>query len=312
MPRFLQGDCLDVVPTLPAESVNLIMTSPPYADRREGLYEGIAADKYVEWFLPRAEEFKRVLRPDGSFILNIKEHIDEKGERHPYVIELILALRKQGWRWVEEYMWHKLNPFPGRRTRRLSDGWERCLHFSKTPDFIMYPDQVTVPIGKWAQQMESLSREWTQTHSGIGRNPQNWAGRTSVYPSNVFCSGLVGRHTGHPAAFPTSLPEFFIKLFTLRGAVVLDPFCGSGTTGLACRNSEREFIGIDVSADYVILAEKTYLDPPPDEEPEEPLPTDEFWGGPYIGENDQETAQSARANEGGMENCPADSIQSGM
>src|SRR5271170_5661049 len=88
------GDCLDVLADYPDNTFDLIMTSPPYADKRKDTYGGVVAEKYVEWFLPRGEQFLRVIKPTGTFILNIKEK-PENGERHTFVIELILALRKQ-------------------------------------------------------------------------------------------------------------------------------------------------------------------------------------------------------------------------
>lgn len=98
--EIIQGDCLQVLEGFPENAFDLIMTSPPYADRRKNTYGGVPPEKYVEWFLPRSEQFLRVLKPTGTFILNIKEKA-ENGERHTFVIELILALRKQGWLWTE-------------------------------------------------------------------------------------------------------------------------------------------------------------------------------------------------------------------
>ena len=89
------GDCLDVLKNLPDNSIDLIVTSPPYADQRKSTYGGISPDKYVEWFLPMTAELLRVLHPKGTFILNIKEKVSD-GERHTYVMELIIAMRKQG------------------------------------------------------------------------------------------------------------------------------------------------------------------------------------------------------------------------
>lgn len=94
--RILHGDCRDLLKQLPDESIDLIITSPPYADQRKEVYGGIHPDHYMEWFLPIAAELKRVLKPSGSFVLNIKERV-VGGERHTYVLELILAMRKQGW-----------------------------------------------------------------------------------------------------------------------------------------------------------------------------------------------------------------------
>ena len=106
------GDAVTVLRTFPGECINLIVTSPPYADRRIKTYGGITPDNYVSWFMPIATELKRVLKKDGSFVLNIKEKA-ENGERCTYVIELILEMRRHGWLWTEEYFWHKRNCYPG-------------------------------------------------------------------------------------------------------------------------------------------------------------------------------------------------------
>lgn len=119
---ILHGDCLNVLKKFPSEHFDLVVTSPPYADRRVNTYGGVKPDQYVEWFLPRAAEFQRVLKRTGSFVLNIKEKVDD-GERHTYVLELILALRKQGWLWTEEYIWHKRNCHPGKWPNRFRDAW---------------------------------------------------------------------------------------------------------------------------------------------------------------------------------------------
>jgi len=101
------GDCLEILATYPDNFFDLIITSPPYADSRANSYGGIKPDDYVAWFLPRAQQMLRVLKPTGTFILNIKEKVVD-GERHTYVIELILELRKQGWLWTEEFIWVRL------------------------------------------------------------------------------------------------------------------------------------------------------------------------------------------------------------
>lgn len=114
------GDCATTLKGLPDSSVDLIVTSPPYADARKGTYGGIHPNRYVEWFLPRAGELIRLLKPAGTFILNIKEKV-VNGERHTYVLELILAMRKQGWLWTEEFVWHKKNSMPGKWPNRFRD-----------------------------------------------------------------------------------------------------------------------------------------------------------------------------------------------
>lgn len=100
------GDCKEVLKKIDKNSVDLIVTSPPYADQRKDTYGGIHHDKYVDWFLPISEQLLRILKPTGTFILNIKEKVVD-GERSTYVMELILAMRKQGWLWTEEFIWHR-------------------------------------------------------------------------------------------------------------------------------------------------------------------------------------------------------------
>ena len=124
--KLIQGDCLDVLQGMVENSVDLIFTSPPYADQRKNTYGGIHPDKYVEWFIPITKELLRVLKPTGTFVLNIKEKVVQ-GERSTYVLELILEMRKQGWLWTEEFIWHKKNCYPGKWPNRFRDAWERLL-----------------------------------------------------------------------------------------------------------------------------------------------------------------------------------------
>lgn len=133
--KIILGDCLDNLRAMPSNIVDLIVTSPPYADSRKNTYGGVHPDKYLEWFLPISQELKRVLKDDGTFILNIKERV-VNSERHTYVLELILEMKKQGWLWTEEFMWHKKNCFPGKWSNRFRDSWERCLQFNKQKNLI--------------------------------------------------------------------------------------------------------------------------------------------------------------------------------
>ena len=259
-PQILHGDCLEVIQSgrVKAESVSLIFTSPPYADQRKNNYGGIHPDDYVEWFLPRAEALKKSLKPDGSFVLNIKEKA-VGGQRHTYVLELILALKQQGWLWVEEYCWHKKNCYPGKWPNRFRDSWERLLHFTINKKFKMRQESVMVPMGDWKTvRLRNLSktdytRDESKNENGFGKKVENWVGRDMAYPTNVLHLSTECGYKGHPAAFPLSLPNWFIRLFTDRGDMVLDPFAGSGTTLVAARELDRDSIGIDTSLDYYNL-----------------------------------------------------------
>ncbi|MFA6529026.1 MAG: site-specific DNA-methyltransferase [Candidatus Gracilibacteria bacterium] len=253
------GDCLDVLKKLPANSVDLIVTSPPYADQRKSTYGGIGPDKYVEWFSSISEELLRVLHPKGTFVLNIKEKV-VNGERHTYVMELVIEMRKQGWLWTEEFIWHKKNCFPGKWPNRFRDSWERLLQFNKQKDFNMYQDEVRVPMGDWAKtRLKNLSetdkrRDNSKVGSGFGKNVSKWVGRDLAYPTNVLVMATESSNKNHSAVFPRELPSWFIKLFTKPGDVVLDPFLGSGTTSVAAFLLDRNSIGIEVKEEYHKLA----------------------------------------------------------
>jgi site-specific DNA-methyltransferase (adenine-specific) len=276
--KIYSGNCIRYLSTnkfFPNNCIDLIVTSPPYADRRKSSYGGIPSSEYVNWFLPISMHLYRVLKPTGSFILNIKEHVNNC-ERQTYVLELILALKKQGWLWIEEYCWYKKNSYPGKWTNRFRDSWERCLHFTKQKKFNMYQDAVKVPIGDWAKQRfksmteKDFIRHVSGTNSKFGRKVSNWLNRKRVYPhnaivfesehyiepTNVIHFATECSNRNHSATFPLELPSWFIKLFTKKGNVILDPFMGVGTTAIASILLNRKFLGIESSKEYVIEARR--------------------------------------------------------
>jgi DNA modification methylase len=215
---LLHGDCREVLEDIPDHTVDLIVTSPPYADSRKNTYGGVHPDDYVNWFLPITTQLWRTLKLDGTFILNIKEKV-VNGERHPYVLELILAMRRQGWLWTEEYIWHKKNCAPGKWPNRFRDSWERCLQFNKQKRFKMFQEEVMVPTGDWAKsRLKNLSdtdlkRDNSRVGSGFGKNVSNWLGHEMAYPTNVLHLATECGNKNHSAAFPMELPTWFIKLF---------------------------------------------------------------------------------------------------
>jgi site-specific DNA-methyltransferase (adenine-specific) len=257
--KVLLGDCKLLLPEFPNSSIDLVVTSPPYADNRKTTYGGIPVKRYVEWFLPISEQILRILKPDGSFVLNIKERV-VNGQRGTYVYKLVMDMIDQGWLWTEEYMWHKKNTYPGKWPNRFRDLWEHCYHFTKSKKFRMYQEAVRIPVVDWAEKrLARLSdtdriRDESKTKSGFGKKVSNWVGRDTVYPGNVLRLATESSNKNHSATFPIELPSWFIKLFTSEGNTVLDPFIGSGTTAVAATRLGRHFIGIESNREYCDVA----------------------------------------------------------
>jgi len=259
--NLIFGDCREKLKELKSNSVDLIFTSPPYSDNRKKTYGGIPPNKYVAWFLPISKELLRLLKPSGTFILNIKERVINS-ERHTYVLELIMEMRKQGWLWTEEFIWHKKNCYPGKWPNRFRDAWERLLQFNKSKKFNIYQEAVMIPVGDWAEtRLRNISetdkiRDNAKNKSGFGKNVSHWLNRDKVYPTNVLHLATECGNKQHSAVFPLALPEWFIKLFTREGDTILDPFMGSGTTLVAAQRMSRNSIGIEILPSYYQMAKR--------------------------------------------------------
>ena len=215
---IIEGDSLSVLPSLPRESVDLFFTSPPYADARA--YSRIHPDRYVEWFLPFARAMFDAAKPSGSLIINIKNRVANrgplKGQRHPYVYQLVLALQNMGWRWVETYIWAKPNAVPGKFGPRTKDGFEYVYHFARGNKPFFDLNAIRVPYKADASEIERRKKDTLgrrSTEAGFGRD------RTKTYllggadPGNVVAvAQTYNQHKGvaHTAAMPEGLAEFFI------------------------------------------------------------------------------------------------------
>jgi len=262
--QIILGDCLEEMPKIPNNSVDMIFTSPPYADRRKSTYGGTPASEYVDWFLPFAKEIKRLLKPTGSFFLNIKPHTSA-GERSLYVFDLVCALKKEvGFLFAEEYCWTK-NPFPGGFKGRFKNAFEPVYHFTKIhPSKIVFnPVACGTPM-----KPESIARTYRKqcgapaNGSGMtGMNTTNIRNLKLARPSNVVNINNVSNQFSnkklHPATFPEGLVEFFVKSFSNKGDTVLDPFAGIGTVGIVCTLLERNFILIEKEQKYHFITKKT-------------------------------------------------------
>ena len=254
--EILVGLCENELKKIPDNSIDMIFTSPPYADRRKNTYGGIHAEKYVDWFHPIALQLKRVLKPSGSFFLNIKPHTN-KGERVLYVHDLVLDLKRNvGFRFTDEFCWTK-NGVPGKFKGRFKNAFEPIYHFTLEKDFTHNP----YSVAKKAKDV-SLKR-YKRKACGESSNGSGFAGMRKeiksklALPSNhIHIPQKVNQHTMekiHSAVFPVDLVDFFIKAFSNEGDVVLDCFAGSGSTGISCINNKRGFVLIEKETQYCEL-----------------------------------------------------------
>ena len=256
---IIHGYAEEELKKLPDNSVDLVITSPPYADRRKNTYGGISEDKYVEWFKPIAIEVKRVLKPTGSFFLNIKPHTN-KGERSLYVFDLVLMLKRElGFRFTDEFIWTKLG-VPGKYKGRFKNAFEPVYHFTLQTEYTHNP----YAVAKKAKEV-SLKR-YKRKACGESKNGSGFAGMRKeitsdlALPSNhLHIPQKSNQYTiqkNHSAVFPVELSTFFIKAFSNEGDVVLDIFGGSGTVAISCIDTNREFIIIEKEIEYIELIEK--------------------------------------------------------
>lgn len=255
----IQGDSLELLPQLPRGSIDLFFMSPPYADARA--YSEINPDLYVEWFLPFARLMLEATKETGSLVLNIKNRVANrgplKGQRHPYVYQLVLALQHMGWRWVETYIWSKPNAVPGRYGPRTKDAFEYVYHFARGVKPYFDINSIRVPYKADQAEIERRKNDTLgrrNTEAGFGRD------RTKTYllggadPGNVVnVPQTYNQFKGvsHTAAMPEGLAEFFIKAACPANGIVIDPFAGSGTTIVVARRFGRRSGGFELHEEYV-------------------------------------------------------------
>lgn len=260
------GDSLDWLPALPPRSIDLFFTSPPYADARA--YSRIHPDRYVEWFLDFARPMFDATKDTGWFVLNIKNRVAKsgplRGQRHPYVYQLVLALQHMGWRWIETYIWAKPNSMPGRFGPRTKDAFEYVYAFARGDRPFFDNEAIRVPYKTTPEEIERRKLDENgrrNTEAGFGRDRTKTYARGGADPGNVVpVAQTYNQYYGpagvHTAVMPEGLAAFFIKACCPNGGVVIDPFLGSGTTPVVARRFGRSAGGIDLLREYVDVAQE--------------------------------------------------------
>jgi len=284
------GDSLEVLKSVPDESVNLVVTSPPYALHFKKAYGNVSKAEYVEWFLPFAHEIKRILKEDGSFVLNIGGSWNQgTPTRSLYHFKLLIAIVEEvGFHLAQECFWYNpaKMPVPAEwvtvRRIRIKDSVEYVWWFSKSE----WPKANNRGVlREYSKDMKRLNqRGLTETVRPSGHNINSSFSEVSnggSIPSNMIEPEIAddmlkfGNNSAndpytmrckengikiHPARFPFALPEFYIKLLTDTDDVVLDPFAGSNTTGAVAEQLLRRWIAIDNSEDYLEASKFRFQD----------------------------------------------------
>lgn len=249
------GDCLEVMRSLQAESVDAIVTSPPYAEQRKSTYGGIPEKDYPAWTVAWMTEAMRLLKPNGSVIINIRPHI-KNGQISDYVLRTRLALRESGWNECEELIWFKRGGAPLGSVARPRRSWESLLWFAKHGKPFSAPkaagtasSAIGFTGGRKGPHVSERHINSNDGHTGIARvrDVVEISTRKNEPDSDL---------NRHPAVYPTDLAEWCGKLICPPGGTILDPFSGSASTGVAAIRNGWNYIGIDAVADYVEMSRR--------------------------------------------------------
>ena len=283
---IINKDCFEAIKEQPDNSVDLVITSPPYSDI-VNYGKNVSTkkpDDYVDWILPLFKEIYRVLKPSGSFILNINDKC-ESGYRSTYIYDLISRNNKETkLKLYDTYIWHKRNGIPNGGAKRFRNTTEFIFHFCKdNKQMKFYMDRVLqepkessndrykydmtnrqgeiidgVRIKKKVKMINhrpNMIRDGARYTEVLEREMPD-----KVRPDNVvrFSTAAASRDNiiKHPAPYHKDLPLYYINLLTDEGDVVLDPFSGIGTTGIACKELDRKYIGFELNKTYAEFSEK--------------------------------------------------------
>lgn len=276
------GDSLDLLKLLPDSSVDLVLTSPPFALQRQKEYGNRDESEYVDWLLSFTSEVKRILKDTGSFVLDLGgAYLKGRPTRSLYNYRVLLRLcDEQGWNLAEEFFWFNPAKLPSpiewvnKRKIRTKDAVNTIWWLAKSDFPKADVSQVLTP---YSDRMKRLLQNGNKYYlpkkrpSGHDISDRFMEDKGGAIPSNLlqipntesnsqylrFCQ-LVGIK-GHPARFPKKLPEFFIQFLTEIGDTVLDIFAGSNTTGAAAESLGRKWVAFELERDYLAASAFRFL-----------------------------------------------------
>jgi site-specific DNA-methyltransferase (cytosine-N4-specific) len=276
------GDALDLLQCLPNESIDLVMTSPPFALQRQKEYGNVDQDEYVDWLFSFTLDVQRVLKKTGSFVLDLGGAY-RKGRpvRSLYNFRILIKLcDEQGWNLAEEFFWFNPSKLPSpiewvnKRKIRAKDAVNTIWWFSKTDFPKADITNVLVPYSDRMKQLLKNSDKYyspKKRPSGHDISARFSEDKGGAIPPNLLqiansesnsqylkCCKILNVKA-HPARFPQKLPEFFIKLLTDSEDTVLDIFAGSNTTGASAEYLGRKWMAFEKEQNYLVTSAFRFL-----------------------------------------------------
>jgi len=250
IPNAIQlGDCIEFMKTLPDQSVDAIISSPPYANQRKKLYGGIDESAYPAWTVAWLEQAKRILKPNGNVAINIRPH-HKHGQISDYTLKTRLAIRENGWREVDEIIWDKVSGVSLGSPRLPRRCWESIHWFSLST----HPYNDPKANGNPSNAIGFTATKGVGTYiGGISERKDGIARCTDIVRVPTSACDKSKFNT-HPAQYPEALAAWLIRLLVPEGGVVFDPFMGGGTTAVAAVRNGRQFIGSELKQEYIDIA----------------------------------------------------------
>lgn len=277
------GDSLDLLKQLPDESIDLVMTSPPFALQRQKEYGNENEERYVDWLLQFAAPVKRVLKPTGSFVVDLGgAYQSGRPTRSLYNYRVLIRMCDEfGFHLAEEFFWHNPSKLPSpiewvnKRKIRVKDSVDTVWWLSKTPNpkadvrkvLAPYSERMLKllenPEGFYSPKKRPSGHDISRKFSGDngGAIPPNLLQISNSESNSSYlraCKQLGLK--GHPARFPEKLPEFFIKFLTEPNDTVLDIFGGSNTTGMVAERLGRRWLAFDRERSYVAASAFRFIE----------------------------------------------------
>lgn len=236
------GDCLEVLKTIPDKSVDLVITSPPYDDLRD--YNSKIDFEKV------AMELYRIIKDGGVVVWNVNDKI-KNGTKSLSSFKQALIFNESGFNVNDVMIWKKTNPMPQVKQPRYNQCFEYMFIFSKGKPKTFNP--IMVDCKSANKEYKSTCKKITK---GRERTYKEFIINKQKIDNNIWEFAVSQNKTKHPAVFPIELPLRHIQSWSNDGDIVLDPFMGSGSTGVACINTHRKFIGIELNETYYNLAKE--------------------------------------------------------